>query len=293
MRRIRAGGGPSCHHACGEGHADHEQHGAAEPDRIGRAHSEQDAQCLAASAPKILRVHRPKISAPTTPAPSRRRDGQRLVRSAFEIEQVMSVALVWDDFRYGSPRTAHTSCAHHERFTPRTRCGLSAASRSSRKRSAAEPSRYSVHARKEPPSVTSIMRASARTSVSPAIRPWTSRRPTAARNEHASPTRAAASGGAAPGPPGRGADGRDSAVRRAKADIARQAAACRACASSNARLEPNRCARAPAIMLALRGDRTQRQLRGSAALHDPHYCREHFCILHRAAPWTHLVLDIN
>jgi hypothetical protein len=52
------------------------------------------------------------------------------------------------------------------RFTPRTRYGRSVASRSSRKRSAAEPSRYSVHARKEPSSVTSIMRASARTSVS-------------------------------------------------------------------------------------------------------------------------------
>jgi hypothetical protein len=45
-------------------------------------------------------------------------------------------------------------------------CGRSVMSRSSRKRVAAEPSRCSVHARNEPPSVTSIIRASVWTSVS-------------------------------------------------------------------------------------------------------------------------------
>ena len=43
----------------------------------------------------------------------------------------------------------------------------------------------------------------------------------------------------------------------------------------------------------LRGDRTQRQLRGPAAQHDPHQCREHIDILCLTAPWTHPVLDIN
>ncbi len=43
----------------------------------------------------------------------------------------------------------------------------------------------------------------------------------------------------------------------------------------------------------LGGDRPQRQLRRSAAQHDPHQCREHIDILCLAAPWTHLVLDIN
>ena len=43
----------------------------------------------------------------------------------------------------------------------------------------------------------------------------------------------------------------------------------------------------------LRGDRPQCQLHRSAAQHDPHQGREHIDILCLAAPWTHLVLDIN
>ena len=43
-RRIGAGRGPGGHHARRERHAEHEQRGAAEPDRIGGAHAEQDAR---------------------------------------------------------------------------------------------------------------------------------------------------------------------------------------------------------------------------------------------------------
>src|SRR4029450_81726 len=53
-----------------------------------------------------------------------------------------------------------------DRLAPRARYGRSVVSRSSRNRLAAGPSRYSVHARNEPPSVTSIIRASVGASVS-------------------------------------------------------------------------------------------------------------------------------
>ena len=61
-RRIGAGRGPGGHHTRRERHAEHEQRGAAEPDRIGRAHAEQDTRqnardAMAATTP---------ITAPTT-----------------------------------------------------------------------------------------------------------------------------------------------------------------------------------------------------------------------------------
>ena len=65
---------------------------------------------------------------------------------------------------------SYAHCTPHgvgwRRVVRRARYGRSVVSRSSRKRVAADPSRCSVHDRNEPPSVTSIIRASAWTSVS-------------------------------------------------------------------------------------------------------------------------------
>ena len=43
----------------------------------------------------------------------------------------------------------------------------------------------------------------------------------------------------------------------------------------------------------LGGDLAQRQLRGPAAVHHPHQCREHIYILCLATPWTHPCLTYS